>query len=153
MSSKHLNFDVTPTGLYISPQYPHFGASPDGKVSCDCCGSGAWRCPYLAKDKTLLELSKEKYFCLVASSLSDVTLEFNRKRNYYFQVECQIHVTKSPFCDFCVWTPSELYIERITADPNFKSNVMKATKFFKYGVLPELVVKWFTRNAVLNPVS
>ncbi|XP_051266591.1 uncharacterized protein LOC127369363 [Dicentrarchus labrax] len=153
MSSRHVNFDVTTTGLNISSHYPHLGASPDGKVSCDCCGSGCLeiKCPYLAKDKTLLELSKEKDFPLVTSSSSDVTLTLNRQHNYYFQVQCQIHVTKSLYCDFCVWTPSELYIERITPDVNFERHVMKATTFFKYGVLPELLGKWFTKNAVLNP--
>jgi len=152
MSPRHINFNVTPTGLYISPQHPHLGASHDGKVTCDCCGCGCLeiKCPFLAKDKTLLELSKEKDFCLVASCSSDGTLELNRQHNYYFQVQCQIHVTKSSYCDFCVWTPSELFIERITPDSNFEKHVMKATTFFKYRVLPELLGKWFTRNSVLN---
>jgi len=60
------------------------------------------------------------------------------------------NITKSSYCDFCVWTPLELFIERITPDSNFEKHVMKATTFFKYGVLPELLGKWFTRNSVLN---
>ncbi len=80
-----------------------------------------------------------------------MTLELNRQHNYYFQAQCQIHVTKSPFCFFYVWIPSELYIERIIPDSNVERHVMKATKFFfKYGVLSELLGKWFTLNAVLD---
>lgn len=120
----------------------------DGMLSCDCCGSGCLeiKCPYLAQDKTLLELSKQRGFCLVASSPSDLTLKLNRQHNYYFQVQCQLHVTQTSYCDFCVWTPSELHIERIMPDSSFESCVMKATRFFKYAVLPELLGKWFSRN-------
>ena len=147
-SSKHRNLAVSPTGFYISPKYPHLGASPDGKVSCDCCGTGCLeiKCPYLARDKTLLDLSKKRGFCLVGSSPSDETLKLDRKHNYYFQVQCQLHATQSPYCDFCVWTPTELHIERITPDAHFESYVIKATMFFKYAVLPELLGKWFSRN-------
>ncbi|ROL44817.1 hypothetical protein DPX16_2167 [Anabarilius grahami] len=53
-------------------QHPYLGASPDGKEYCDCCGSGCLEieCPYLGKDKD---------FCLVGSSSSDVDL--NRQQH------------------------------------------------------------------------
>lgn len=88
-----------------------------------------------------------EYFCLVASSPSDVTLQLNRKHSYnltYWQ--CQIHVAKSAFCNF--WLSSEVYIEALNPDSNFKKHVLKAA-FFKDGVLPELLGKWFTWSAVL----
>lgn len=34
------NFVVQLSGLVINPEYPLLGASPDGVVSCDCCGIG-----------------------------------------------------------------------------------------------------------------
>ena len=34
----HSNFAITETGLHISADYPHLGASPDGIIDCDCCG-------------------------------------------------------------------------------------------------------------------
>lgn len=36
----HENFHISPAGLFISVQHPYFGASPDGKVVCSCCGPG-----------------------------------------------------------------------------------------------------------------
>ena len=36
----HSNFAITKTGLHISADYPHLGASPDGIIDCDCCGKG-----------------------------------------------------------------------------------------------------------------
>uniref|UniRef100_A0A0E9WVA0 YqaJ viral recombinase domain-containing protein n=1 Tax=Anguilla anguilla TaxID=7936 RepID=A0A0E9WVA0_ANGAN len=105
------------------------------------------KCPYLAKDKTLLELSKEKDFCLVASSPSDVTLERNRQHNYYTtKYSARFMLQNHHFVTF-VCGHLQNYILR---DSNFERHFMKATKFFKYGVLPELLRKWFTRNAVLN---
>ena len=40
MSSRHENFQVRDSGLIISTQHPYLGASPDGIISCDCCGIG-----------------------------------------------------------------------------------------------------------------
>ena len=41
MSAKnHEYFEVEESGLFISTQHPFIGASPDGLVTCDCCGDG-----------------------------------------------------------------------------------------------------------------
>ena len=41
-------FVVKSTGLRLNPDYPHLGASPNGLVSCFCCGYGLLetKCPY-----------------------------------------------------------------------------------------------------------
>ena len=36
--SSHQNFTCT-KALAINPLYPHLGASPDGFISCTCCGN------------------------------------------------------------------------------------------------------------------
>ena len=36
----HEEFSVCDCGLFISTTYPFMGASPDGLVSCKCCGDG-----------------------------------------------------------------------------------------------------------------
>ena len=38
---KHVDFEVKDSGLVINPKWPFIGASPDGVVSCQCCGKGA----------------------------------------------------------------------------------------------------------------
>ena len=42
------------------------GASPDGIVSCECCGSGVVeiKCPYSCKDKSFLEATADSMFFL-----------------------------------------------------------------------------------------
>ena len=37
---QHCNFSVRMSGLVIKPGLPYLGVSPDGIISCDCCGKG-----------------------------------------------------------------------------------------------------------------
>ena len=45
---QHTAFKLEMTGLCINPSFPHLGASPDGLISCKCCGLGLLeiKCPY-----------------------------------------------------------------------------------------------------------
>ena len=47
----HNRFSLTESGLFIHPDYPFMGASPDGLVSCLCCGEGV--CSILARARSL----------------------------------------------------------------------------------------------------
>ena len=61
-------------------------------------------------------------------------------------MQAQIKLTGAKYCDFVVWSPCEFVTLRINPDAEFISQVVdKVTKFFKLGVLPELVGKWFTK--------
>ena len=40
ISCKHKSFCLTKSGLHLSSKWPYLGATPDGLVSCDCCGKG-----------------------------------------------------------------------------------------------------------------
>ncbi len=37
MVKNHNKFSVYDCGLFLNSKWPHLGASPDGKVSCQCC--------------------------------------------------------------------------------------------------------------------
>lgn len=59
----HDSFIVEECGLRISNKFPHLGASPDGIISCDCCGVGVIeiKCPYSARnDPNLTAYIKKK---------------------------------------------------------------------------------------------
>ena len=67
----------------------------------------------------------------------------------FLQVQAQINIAEVAYCDFTVWPESGIHIERIIADNEFgESTVSKATSFFKNGILPELLGKWFTKSAL-----
>ena len=48
MQALHDEFTFECVRLFINPAFPHLGASPDGLVSCKCCGDGLVeiKCPY-----------------------------------------------------------------------------------------------------------
>lgn len=50
-SQKHAGFDVQMSGLVVLPEKPFLAASPDGIVSCLCCGSALFevKCPWTLK--------------------------------------------------------------------------------------------------------
>ena len=54
--------------------------------------------------------------------------------------------TKRSYCDFVVWTESDIHIERILPDKEFwLKNVDRAKNFFVAAVLPELFGKFYSR--------
>ena len=48
MEGHHANLECCSAGLHVNPKFPHLDTSPDGIVSCDCCGKGLIeiKCPY-----------------------------------------------------------------------------------------------------------
>ena len=53
------------------------------------------------------------------------------------------------FCDFLIWREQELLVTRVYMDEEFLVNaIAKAT----HSVLPELLGKWYTKEAVCIPI-
>ena len=79
-SKKHTSFCVGTTGLHINPDHPHLGASPDGLVTCSCCGDGLLeiKCPYSLLHTTPHAISARGFlpsdhtWCLKALNTSPV---------------------------------------------------------------------------------
>ena len=48
----HDNVKLEESGFVINPNVPHIGASPDGLISCDCCGQSVVeiKCPFCARN-------------------------------------------------------------------------------------------------------
>jgi len=66
MQAKHAFYEFKKCGLVLDPTNPFIGASPDGIISCSCCGKGVVevKCPFSCKDKSFDEAVKDKAFCL-----------------------------------------------------------------------------------------
>ena len=70
---------------------------------------------------------------------------------YYYQVQLQLHICDVNYADFVVWTEKNITTERILQDTEFfNSKVDNVKHFFIYGVLPEIVGKWYTRGPVAD---
>lgn len=141
----HLNFEVCKSGLIISNEYPFFGASPDGLITCDCCGEGCLeiKCPYCLKGCSKEDV-ENRSSCL--ETVGNRTF-LKRDHSYFYQVQAQLGISGRKYCDFVLWTEKSLFVERISFDDYFwQVNAQSAKTFFHLVILPELMGKYFTRN-------
>lgn len=149
----HTNFSHQRTGVYLSEKYPHMAASPDSCVSCTCCGMGIVevKCPYSLCKSTIPEGVKDPNFCLEEI---DGCLRLKRQHSYFFQVQTQMAVCGVSYCDFVVWSPMSLHIERVEKDDAFfQSLVPAALDFFTRVILPELFAQYFSKRTSTKPTG
>ena len=154
LKMKHKNFIVIQCGLILDPEFPFMGATPDGLVNCKCCGSGVLeiKCPFSCKDKGFAKVASENpSFFLVDD---DGHLQLKEDHAYYYQVQLQMKLCHVQYCDFVAWREDDdIFQQRIYPDSNFIDNVIQSVlPFVKFAVLPELVVKWFTKQLIM-PLS
>ena len=69
-----------------------------------------------------------------------LTWNFNRKHKYFYQVQGQLNITGRNYCDFVVWTPKDMFIERIE----------KCVQFWEQEMLPHLIT--FYTNCLLPEI-
>lgn len=154
----HSDGKVKDAGFTISPLYPFVGASPDGYVSCSCCGLGILeiKCPFCAKDETVEEAASNcKQFCLERNDNGALSLK--KDHAYFYQVQMQLFVTDRAYCDFVIWTDREKqdpFVQRITPDVTFfESQMLAAKEFFVKGILPELLGKFYSAPKQVSQVN
>ena len=108
---QHTDSVCQASGLFLSIEYPMLDASPDGLVQCTCCGEGLLevKCPYTLRESS--DFGQLAWMCLV-----DDIYGLSRSHRHYFQVQMQLFVTNKMYCDFVVWSPEGLFVERIYPD-------------------------------------
>lgn len=131
--STHTDIQVQENGLFIDTRKPYLGASPDGLISCSCCGEKGVlevKCPLCVKDEFPSEVDTDhrSSFCMIKEN-STWTLEKNHP--YFYQIQTQMSVCDRPFCDFVVWSEaSGILTERVNADPNFVEDLVDKLENF-----------------------
>lgn len=138
MPTCHTESGVKKSGLVIDKGCVFLGASPDGKVHCQCCRVGILeiKCPYACRSKTLKDSLLERSFCI------DEQFQLKKKHSYYVQVQLQMYVRQVGFADFVVWTPIDCIITRENRDGDCIDQMISAlTVFWKSNILPELVTR------------
>ena len=138
VKGNHVGFKVQTTGLHVNPDFTHLGASPDGLVSCSCCGDGLLevKCPYSKRHHSPADIHDTAFY------LKHTTdgLKLSTKHKYYHQVQGQMAVCKCSYCDFVCWTPLGIHIQRIPWDPSHWSQVKPTLdQFFLSVILPKLL--------------
>ena len=123
----------------MNTSYPIFDASPDGLIECECCGLGCLeiKCPITLTRGKLNDLP---YLTVgTIGSLSGVATS----------TKC----TGRQFCDFVVWGPGVLHVERIFSDVAVIETTEIAIMFHAKCVMQELCVKYFISKYVENTVA
>eukprot|EP00795_Rhopilema_esculentum_P004034 gene4034-20209_t len=95
----HEKVTVAETGLHVSSNLPHLGATPDELVSCACHGQGVLeiKCPF-------------KYRHCLKGWESDSSFPISpdgairKSHQYYFQMQLQMLVTGLPLAYLYIWT-------------------------------------------------
>lgn len=93
--------------------------SPDGLVydQNDIVELLEIKCPYSAQELTPIDASLKlpNFPCI----LNNRELKLKKSHKYYYQIQGQLGITKMNRCDFIVYTPLGLNIERISFDSTF----------------------------------
>jgi len=83
MQTTRTSFKIMNSGLALHPMYPFMGVSPDGLVSCSCCGNGLVEINYLYMCKDKEVPSECSSFCLFIDDSGDLRLKENHQ--YFYQ--------------------------------------------------------------------
>jgi hypothetical protein len=109
--SDHVNFEFCNSGLRINPLYPYLGATPDGVITCDCCGTGVIeiKCPFKFREEspTSNNALSDRTFGLKCNDDGDVHL--SNSHSYYNQVQGQLAICDVNYCDFICWTTKGVF--------------------------------------------
>uniref|UniRef100_A0AAZ1XLR1 YqaJ viral recombinase domain-containing protein n=1 Tax=Oreochromis aureus TaxID=47969 RepID=A0AAZ1XLR1_OREAU len=97
---QHRELKVDKCGFIINPAFPELGCVEI-------------KCPYKHRNNNLLQACEDDRFCL---GLKDGRVELKKTHIYYKQVQTQIYVTKSHFCDIVVWTTKACVVTRVMPD-------------------------------------
>ena len=88
-------------------------------------------------------------------SLVDGQVTLKKTHSYYYQMQGQMAIANKPWCDFCVWTPNGLAIDRIDRDTDFWQQKMfpkLQTVYNKY-LLPEISDPVYPTGQMIQPLS
>lgn len=124
-SKNHNHGKVRVCGLIINETEPILGASPDGIVSCACCGTG------------LLEIKCSEKFQNMDACVDNTHHLYINENNkiclkhisaWFAQIQGQMGVCGVKWCDFVIYTKSDFIIERIYFDEKIYSDIVKKIK-------------------------
>ena len=133
MNCRKTTVAVFKCGLFISKDIPIFTAIPDGKVIDFGCSqlfrTLEVKCPSTKSAVTPLDACADpKFFCERVGN--QCCLKTNHE--YYAQVQGQMAITGAAWCDFVVYTPKGMSIQKIKFDQQFWDNMSDKLKTFYF---------------------
>ena len=127
-------------GFVVNENFPWLGASPDFLVfdstEAKSFGIGEVKCPFSKKDISIDEACKDKNFFL--ENLNG-KIQLKKKHNYNYQIQGCMATLNVSWCDFVVYTNTDLHVERIYFDKDLWHEIVpQLSSFYSDYMLPEL---------------
>lgn len=148
---------VVKSGFWVNPKFPEVGASPDGLIYDNegrMKGILEIKCPYVLVDCHPnniegLKPNQKKNLCY---DLVNNVPRLKRTHKYYYQCQTQMAVCNVSFCDFLIWSPKGITVERILQDSVFWEGLLpRLQKYYRCVLLPEYLEMRVLRR--LMPVN
>ena len=165
---KHTSFSCKETGFHVSTETPCIGASPDGLISCKCCGLGVLeiKCPWSATQLSISHFAQSPATHLLTANEPQVVFDFstaieipahdtmesilqqgvtlNVNHNYYAQVQCQMYCTGRSFCDFVTYTQTSqdnVSVLRVLRNDQYPmALISRACMFWRQQIVAEAIM-------------
>ncbi|XP_041371313.1 uncharacterized protein LOC121384798 [Gigantopelta aegis] len=148
MKSSHTDFVINEAGLLIDKKHPYLAASSDSIASCACHGQRVVevKCPYTQREKTYHEYMNEKSCCLM---MDEEASKLKETHSYYSQVQMQMYIHDTAFCDFVIFTPRFTAISYVRRNHSFIAEMLEKTRDFHVKcVMPEILTRTLENNSV-----
>ena len=149
---KHTGNNVIPSGIWLFPE-GDLAASPDGIVvdandATRYLGLVEIKCPYrCAGERIRSGADWRKYLRYL-----DASNRLISTHDYYHQIQGQLCATGLEWCDFVVWCPTALLIQRIDLDPIWRSRTLVSLhRIYQWDILTQ--EDRLNRNLVWPPVG
>lgn len=146
LASGHEHIVVTKSGLWVSPDYPFLGASPDAAIydpsEPQAFGFAEVKGPYKHKDVTPKDACADASFCCkLVQCDGREQLKLKDSHIYYSQVQGQMAVGRRTWNDFIIYTTKGISVERIFFDQHFWKNKLlpKLMSFYDNCLAPEIL--------------
>lgn len=131
---------IEPCRLFIDPEFEMLACSPDGRIE-ELNAIVEVKCLYTGRN--LLPKVAIKNVASYSRIFKDKNqpTTMNEKHHYYYQVQGQLHITRSSFCYFVVYTLKGIHYIKVERDTEFWEKEMepKLLSFWEEALLPEVI--------------
>ncbi|CAB3990489.1 RNA-directed DNA polymerase from mobile element jockey [Paramuricea clavata] len=143
-ATKHIDFKLEKSGLYLDKNRAYIGASPDGIMYCKCHGKAVIeiKCPFSIKDSKIADGYGKCDFL----TLEDDSIVLKTSHKYYTQINSQIALSNSTCGYFVVWTSQDILVQNIEFNKNHWEAVSTNLEIFFKSYVAERILR-------LNPIE
>jgi len=141
------SLSVSPTGLWVNPQFSYIACSPDGLVGDH--GLLEIKSLKIFHDNTIDQVVNDTDRVLVSKDTlnrqcfvkTDNKCILKKSHDYYYQIQCQLLVTEREFCDFVLYAKDgPISVQRIYRDQQLICDILlRLSALWKRVIAPEII--------------